>query len=558
MGSHRLPPDDLATPSALYPPLRPGQAPLRIAVLLAAGIHGAELEPVLQNIAACSSVSIVLLIRYRLGKAGRGGSAAFALYRMLDRCLTRRQRQSGDTVFDPRAHCPKARILDCDGITLDFGTGLPADAAEEIRAADLDAILALDRSDWRGALLAAARHGVWSFAWNGQGSERLDAALAMALREGDPLICCALEESLAGASPTRMPAVKVEIHTSPRSLSITRAKAYDAAAILVPRMLRRLHRGEHASPAGPGVTRAPADEPGNLQSLALTVRLGLRWLHHRLAIRREGWWFLAMRRCDAATGALAAFRALPAERGHYYADPFLIEKEGKTHLFFEDFDQQTRRGRISHAALDSDGMPSPAAAVLERPYHLSYPFVFAWRGDIWMLPETGENRSVELYRCESFPQGWQLYRTLLQGWRMSDPTLHEDENGRWWLFVLAHEHQRAPGSLFVFMADTPLGPWRPHPGNPVQCDIRYARPGGRLFRRDGRLLRPGQDCSRRYGGALWLMEVVELTAERYREAPYRRLDPLDLPGNLCLHHRDATERFEFVDGMRLWPAEEPA
>ena len=49
------------------------------------------------------------------------------------------------------------------------------------------------------------------------------------------------------------------------------------------------------------------------------------------------------------------------------------------------------------------------------------------------------------------------------------------------------------------------------------------------------------------------MEVTELSPEAYGEVPFRRLDPLDLPGNLCLHHRDATQRFEFVDGMRLRP-----
>ena len=51
------------------------------------------------------------------------------------------------------------------------------------------------------------------------------------------------------------------------------------------------------------------------------------------------------------------------------------------------------------------------------------------------------------------------------------------------------------------------------------------------------------------------MEVTALTPEAYAEIPFRRLDPLDLPGNLCLHHRDATQHFEFVDGMRLRPPE---
>ena len=110
-------------------------------------------------------------------------------------------------------------------------------------------------------------------------------------------------------------------------------------------------------------------------------------------------------------------------------------------------------------------------------------------------------------------------------------------------------------STQLFQAATPLGPWRPHARNPIQTDLRHCRPAGRLFRRQGKLLRPAQDGSSRYGGALWLMEVTTLTPETYREQPLLRLGPEWLAGNLCLHHRDATERFEVIDGMRQRPAE---
>jgi hypothetical protein len=59
----------------------------------------------------------------------------------------------------------------------------------------------------------------------------------------------------------------------------------------------------------------------------------------------------------------------------------------------------------------------------------------------------------------------------------------------------------------------------------------------------------------RYGGAVWLMEVLELTEEDYRERPFIRIGPEWLDGNLCLHHLDANDRFEVIDGMKLRPAE---
>jgi hypothetical protein len=73
-----------------------------------------------------------------------------------------------------------------------------------------------------------------------------------------------------------------------------------------------------------------------------------------------------------------------------------------------------------------------------------------------------------------------------------DATLHADENGGWWMFVMISEDAQGPGALFLFMADSPLGPWRPHPLNPIQSDIRHTRPGGRLFHHEGKLLRPAK------------------------------------------------------------------
>jgi hypothetical protein len=550
-----LPPGVTGAPSALYPP--PDKPRLRIALLFGAGGLQPQSLPLLRLLAACEAATIALLVRHAPVERHAQGWA-FGLYGLLDGHLEKRHLPSLDAPFDPATDCPLARIIDCSVLATGGGSGieLPAPALAALRDADLHVIIALDRSDWQGAVLSASRYGLWQYDWNGEGSERLDAALAEVLSNDRGVVACGLRQRTAQDKVGGVIA-RAEVTGVRLSLAIARRRVYEAAAVLAPRALRRLQRGEPLS-------TKPLIEPQRRSAATLTngaimrlmPRLALRWLWLRLSGQPGGWWFLAVRlRRDPTqeTPATAGFRPLPAERGHYYADPFLIEKDGATHLFFEDFDVKRGRARIAHAALAADGTPSRATSVLERPYHISYPFVFSWRGDTWLLPETGGNRSVELYRCEEFPQRWGLDRTLLTGWRMVDATLHEDDGGGWWMFVQVHEHPRDAGALFLFMAETPLGPWQPHPSNPIQSDIRYARPGGRLFRHDGRLLRPAQDCSQRYGGALWLMEVRELTAELYREEPFLRLDPLELPGNLCLHHRDATDGFEFVDGMRLHP-----
>lgn len=61
--------------------------------------------------------------------------------------------------------------------------------------------------------------------------------------------------------------------------------------------------------------------------------------------------------------------------------------------------------------------------------------------------------------------------------------------------------QRTPFDLELFVADSPLGPWQPHPLSPVQRQGRAAgaRMAGRLALHNGRLHRFGQDCGQTYG-----------------------------------------------------------
>ncbi len=51
-----------------------------------------------------------------------------------------------------------------------------------------------------------------------------------------------------------------------------------------------------------------------------------------------------------------------------------------------------------------------------------------------MMPETAENKTIEVYRCVEFPYRWELAVTLMTNVNAVDATLVEHEN-RWWLFV---------------------------------------------------------------------------------------------------------------------------
>src|SRR5207249_5024391 len=161
---------------------------------------------------------------------------------------------------------------------------------------------------------------------------------------------------------------------------------------------------------------------------------------------------------------------------------------------------------------------------LETYYHLSYPFVFQWDGDFFMMPETASRRQVELYRCVDFPARWKLERVVLRDLKALDPT-PALLLGRWWLFANAPAYGAGSmDELHLFYSDSPLGPWTPHRDNPIKSDVRSARPAGRIFENHGEFYRPAQDCSTRYGSAVVINRILQLRSEEHTSELQSRFD----------------------------------
>jgi hypothetical protein len=80
--------------------------------------------------------------------------------------------------------------------------------------------------------------------------------------------------------------------------------------------------------------------------------------------------------------------------------------------------------------------------------------------------------------------------------------------------------------LFLFYTnDLFSGQWAPHPQNPVISDVKQARPAGSIFLRDGKLLRPSQDCAKMYGYGFDLNEIEILSETEYRERKISSVRP---------------------------------
>ena len=241
-------------------------------------------------------------------------------------------------------------------------------------------------------------------------------------------------------------------------------------------------------------------------------------------LRRRGpvrHWNIALRGNDALPDVrhfdLGAYTPLPVDPGTFYADPFVVERDGGAFLFAEAYPYAAGKGLIVAAELGPDGEARPFRSVLERPWHLSYPYVFEWENETYLAPEGSSHGGVEVHRATAFPWGWTLAHHILPDWPLVDATFFDHE-GRLWLLAGA----ATPGGsdwdeLHAWHAPALDGPWTPHALNPIKSDCRSARPGGRPLRIGGRLLRPAQRCERQYGEALVWLEIRTLTPDAFAE-----------------------------------------
>jgi hypothetical protein len=273
----------------------------------------------------------------------------------------------------------------------------------------------------------------------------------------------------------------------------------------------------------------------------------------RAVTRRSGvqHWGIALRTGASSIGfmrpsPMAGFEWLEAPRGHAWADPFLVARDGRTWLFYEDYSYAERRGAIACAEVTAEGGLVAPTTVLASAGHLSYPYVFVDGDAVFMIPESAEEAVVRLYRAEPFPTVWRAIADLYRGNAVDTSVWHD--GARWWFFTTVREPRGGASALMLFSAATLTGEWEPHPGNPISLDVRDARGAGHIHRHEGRLIRPSQDGSRTYGFAFALNEILELTSERYRERRLVTIEPDWSRGLEATHTYARLEPFEATDG----------
>lgn len=236
----------------------------------------------------------------------------------------------------------------------------------------------------------------------------------------------------------------------------------------------------------------------------------------------------------------------------FWADPFIIFKNNTHYVFFEEFIYKKNKAHISFLTINKNGDYSKPTKILEKPYHLSYPFVFSFNEKYYMMPESSANNTIDVYECIEFPEKWRFHKTLIENITATDSTLFY-KNGKWWLFtsIIKYKNQKRENELSLFYSDNPMSSeWISHPKNPIVSNIKGSRSAGKIFEENGHIIRPAQDCSIRYGYGVIFYQINILNETDYQEKEIRTIYP-DWDKNMIGVHTYGQENGLLVMDIRI-------
>lgn len=280
--------------------------------------------------------------------------------------------------------------------------------------------------------------------------------------------------------------------------------------------------------------------------------------HRKLGILDQ--WILLFNRGNSGETAtdLPSFQRILPPRDVFWADPFPVHRDGRDWIFIEEATFKPRRGHLAVIEINDNGDVIDHQIILKTPYHLSYPNVFEHAGEWYMVPESGADKTVQLYRCTAWPGQWEKVMNLMEDTACYDSTFVEHQ-GLWWMFVncQAYDGQGPDDELHLFYSDELVSDnWTPHPLNPVISDVRCARQAGPIVQRNGQLIRPSQHGGGSYGNGTHLNRIDELNTKAYKETRLATYYPDWDDSITATHHLAECGGLTVADAVYLRPPNE--
>lgn len=280
------------------------------------------------------------------------------------------------------------------------------------------------------------------------------------------------------------------------------------------------------------------------------IRKILQLINYQIFGTRYNCWTLFIGKGSFLDSTLYRLKPVKMPKNEFWADPFIFKHKDKDYIFFENYNYKSKKGKISCGRVNNSQLID-VVDVIEKEYHMSYPFIFKEDNNIFLIPETSENNRLEIYKCVDFPFNWELHSTVFEGEKIIDASIYICKNKNKWLFLNKPAGITAPDSsdLYIYKVNSDdFKELEPHKNNPVIINSKVARNGGAIFEYKNETYRPSQaNIEGIYGRGLNINKIKKLTIDEYIEETIIMAKPNFDKGLIAMHHLHQSNDFFVID-----------
>lgn len=273
----------------------------------------------------------------------------------------------------------------------------------------------------------------------------------------------------------------------------------------------------------------------------------------RLVLRKDNRWGVAFIGGSWENANLRKGMQIKNPPKHFLADPFVITKNDRTICFVEDYSYKEKRALIAAIEIVDHETYKMLGPVIKEPFHMSFPYLFEYQDELYIVPETSEANAIRLYKCIEYPLKWEYQKDIMSDVKAVDSMIFEHEKKWWMLTTMSTKGNEDDASrLLAFYADDPLSDnWIAHEQNPLIFDSNIARNGGILDIESPLPVRGRQKQGfNAYGVALTLARITELTPSSYSEEEIGQISPNFFPDIDRCHHMHSNGEYTVYDFLR--------
>ena len=210
-------------------------------------------------------------------------------------------------------------------------------------------------------------------------------------------------------------------------------------------------------------------------------------------------------------------------KDRFFADPFILSlDEEYIYILAEECNFKDPKGIIVELVVDRKTFTLVNRTVLlDVQTHLSYPAIFRECDTVWVYPENGQSGVQNIYKYD-YASRTLFDKNEMLSEPLADSTIFK-HNGKYYLF--ATKYPNTQSDTYIYVSDKLESGYDLFCQSPIDNRKNVTRSAGDFFIHEEKIIRPVQNCTKRYGQAI-VFKLVNLSGGLYCEEELFELHPI--------------------------------